>query len=132
MLRRELATIVVSGELRDPRLGATASWSITDVEVSPDLSRACVYVDVLDSTVDPGPILEGLRSSAGAIRGSLGRRIHLKRTPQLRFEIDDALLNAARIDLILGEIRDASEEEAADASLAGCSARENECDGDEA
>ncbi|HLT41053.1 MAG TPA: ribosome-binding factor A, partial [Enhygromyxa sp.] len=51
LLRRELAQMLLRGELRDPRLAPASAISITGVDVSADLSVARVYVDVLAETL---------------------------------------------------------------------------------
>jgi ribosome-binding factor A len=58
--------------------------------------------------------LSGLRSAAPFIRGQLGRRLHMRRIPELHFEIDRKLENALRIESLLREALPESESEETD------------------
>lgn len=106
MLRREIADVLLRGDLRDPRLRDTAAISITGVRVSADLGTARVFVDVLSEDLDIAEVLRGLNGAASAFRGELGRRIRLKRTPALRFERDESIRQGEAIEKVLQEIRD--------------------------
>ncbi|MCA9709159.1 MAG: 30S ribosome-binding factor RbfA [Myxococcales bacterium] len=108
-LRRALADILLRGDLRDPRLRDAAALSITAVRISPDLSAAQVYVDVLSDHVDRAAVLEGLNAGASAIRAQLGGRIRLKRTPRLRFLVDHSIEQGRRIEAVLAELREPTE-----------------------
>lgn len=107
-LRRALADILLRGDLRDPRLRDAAAISITAVKVSPDLSAAQVYVDVLSGHVDRTEVLAGLNAGASAIRAKLGGKIRLKRTPSLRFVVDGSIEHGRRIEAVLAELREPS------------------------
>ncbi len=105
MVRREVATILVEGNLRDPRIRDVGLISVTGAKISPDLSAARVYVDVLGE-VDRGRILAGLNAATGSIQRTLGGRIHLKRTPRLSFFWDSAIETGNRIEQVLQEIKE--------------------------
>jgi ribosome-binding factor A len=49
--------------------------------------------------------LEGLRSAEGFLRRELGRRLHLRRIPEFRFEADRTLEQARRIESLLEKVR---------------------------
>jgi len=55
--------------------------------------------------------LAGLKKSAGFIRSELAKRVNLRNTPEIIFELDDSLEYGARIDNILKEIMPKKEEE---------------------
>lgn len=98
--RKELSQII-GYELKNPNI--TGMISVTKVKVTPDLKYAKVYVSILNSK-NIGQTMEGLKKSSGFIRTELARRINLRNTPELVFEIDDSLEYGARIDSILKEI----------------------------
>ncbi len=106
LLRRELASVVLHGSLRDPRLRDVSAISITGVSVSADLGRAHVFIDVLAGDVDRARVLAGLRAGASVIRARLADRVHLKRVPTLVFEYDESIARAARIEEILADVTD--------------------------
>ena len=48
--------------------------------------------------------MTGLKNAAGYIRSELAKRINLRNTPEIIFELDDSLEYGARIDSILKDI----------------------------
>lgn len=98
-LQRELADLIRS-ELDDPRLG----WvTVDDVEVSRDLSLAKVYVSTL-ATDQIDSTLEVLSAAAPFLRHELGKRLHLRSIPVVRFCKDIAVERGRRINQLLDEI----------------------------
>lgn len=104
LLQREIAAVIVQGELRDPRLAASAAISVTGVDVSPDLSHARVFIDVVGEHPPLADVLAALRAAAGAMRALVSRRIRLKRVPALRFVRDESIERGAAIERVLAEI----------------------------
>lgn len=98
--RKELSQII-GYELKNPNV--TGMISVTKVKVTPDLKYAKVYVSILNSK-NIKETMEGLKKSAGFIRSELAKRINLRNTPELIFEIDDSMEYGAKIDSILKEI----------------------------
>ena len=49
--------------------------------------------------------MEGIKKASGFIRTELARRINLRYTPELVFELDETLEYGAKIDSILEEIK---------------------------
>jgi ribosome-binding factor A len=98
-LRQEVS-LLIRAEVRDPRVGLA---TITAVETSPELDHARVYITALGDDEEKAAALAGLQSAAAFIRGQLGRRLHLRRIPELHFEIDRKLENALRIERLLRE-----------------------------
>ena len=108
-IRREL-TSLLQRDVRDPRIGIV---TVTDVETSPDLYHAKVFYSVLGSDEDRDSAAEGLRAAAGFLRTEIGRRMHIRRAPELHFSYDDTLKHAMHIERLLREVR------ASDAQIAG-------------
>lgn len=99
-LRQEIS-ILVRDEVRDPRVGLA---TVTAVETSPELDHAKVYVTALGDDAEKEEIVEGLRSAAPFIRGQLGKRLHMRRIPELHFVLDRVLDEATRIESLLREV----------------------------
>lgn len=106
LLRRELG-VMVQRELNDPDIGFI---SVSDVEVSRDLSVAKVYVSVLNDDEASGS-LAALNRSAGYLRGILGQQLRLRSTPELRFYQDTSIETGERMDALLASVRPSIEEE---------------------
>lgn len=79
-LRRELATLIHL-EIKDPAVGFV---SVSDVEVSRDLSHARVYVTVFDSDEAPACI-KALNKAGGFLRNRLGKILRMRLIPELSF-----------------------------------------------
>lgn len=99
-LKREV-TRIIREEVKDPRIGFI---TVTGVEASNDLSYARVHVSVLGDEPEKAETLEGLRAAASFIRGEIGRRLHVRRAPELDFRLDRGVDHAMRVDRLLKEV----------------------------
>lgn len=103
---------VVGFELDDPRLDAV---TVTDVEVSPDLRDAKVYVLIRGTEEEVDKALKGLRNAATYVRQQVALSLDLRHAPHVHFARDTAEENASRVTEILddltrkGELKPASE-----------------------
>lgn len=79
--------------------------SITDVEISPDLHFARVFISGFKED-EAKKVIEELQNSRGRIRGFLGKRIRLRYTPELDFKWDETTARAGRIEDLLAKARD--------------------------
>lgn len=99
-LQREL-TELLRREVEDPRL----SWvTVTGVEVSRDLSVAKVYVSTIQEE-QLEEALQALRERTPLLRRLLGKRLHLRTVPELRFFKDTAIERGMKIDRLLDQLR---------------------------
>ena len=105
--RKEISQII-GYELKNPIV--TGLISVTKVKVTNDLKFAKVYVSILNSK-NVKDTLAGLKKSSGYIRSELAKRINLRNTPELIFELDDSIEYGAKIDSILKEIMPKKEEQ---------------------
>ena len=105
--RKELSQII-GYELKNPSI--TGLISVTKVKVTNDLKFARVYVSVLNAK-NVKDTIAGLKKSSGFIRSELARRVNLRNTPELIFELDDSLEYGAKIDTILKEIMPKKEDD---------------------
>ena len=97
---RQVLGEAISKELKDPRVGFV---TVTDVKTSPDLRHARVYVSVLGDPAEREATVDGLRSAHGFLQGRVAGELHLKRTPELRFELDETAERAARLERLIEE-----------------------------
>jgi ribosome-binding factor A len=98
-LRHALARILRDGECRDPVL-ESASITITEVRMSPDLRNATAFVMPLAGT-NAIEVVAGLKRSAPFLKGLLAREVQLRNTPNLVFAFDDSFDRADRISALL-------------------------------
>ena len=104
--KKELSNII-DRELKDPNI--TGLISVTKVKVTTDLKYAKVYVSIMGSK-NLKDTMKGLKNASGYIRTELAKRINLRNTPEIIFEIDDSIEYGAKIDNILKEIMPKKEE----------------------
>ncbi len=105
--KKEISQII-NYELKNPN--ATGMISVTRVKVTNDLKFAKVAVSILNAK-DVKETLAVLKKSSGFIRSELARRVNLRNTPEIIFELDDSMEYGARIDSILKKIMPKKEEE---------------------
>lgn len=96
-LREEIETII-EGELADPRIGLA---SVTGVEMAEDGRSARVLVAVGGTDEECQNSLEGLNAATGFIRHEVADRLHLRRAPELFFQLDRSEKLQARVDELL-------------------------------
>ncbi len=87
-IRREI--IAVIRELKDPRVMGKM-LTVVRVEVSSDASYAKVYVSDLKGIESAREAVKGLTAATGYIRREVGSRLHLRKTPELKFVADDSI-----------------------------------------
>ena len=87
-IRREI--IAVIRELKDPRVTGKM-LTVVRVEVSSDASYAKAYVSDLKGIESAREAVKGLTAATGYIRREVGSRLHLRKTPELKFVADDSI-----------------------------------------
>lgn len=89
LVRREVSELLVNG-IRDERVHH-GMVSVTGVEVAGDLQHCKIRVSVLGSEDDRQQVLAGLRAATAYVKGELGRRLKMRRTPEVVFQLDRGL-----------------------------------------
>ena len=100
LLRQEIGALLAK-ELADPRIGFA---TITDVETSPDLRHAKVWVSVIGGRTDRVETVRALQASMGFVRHELGKRLWIKRIPALHIQLDDSAERGTRVLHLLQEL----------------------------
>ena len=112
-IRKIVSTMLING-IKDPRIKSLVS--VTDVEVTSDLSYAYVYISILGG--DEESTLEGLKSACGYIRREVGKNIKIRHIPEIIFKIDDSLLKGMYMDELIKKVnngyKNSSEEDEKD------------------
>jgi ribosome-binding factor A len=100
-LREEIETIV-EGELGDPRIGLV---NVSSVELADDSRSARVFVVVEGDDAEAERTLGGLAAAVGFIRYEAAERLHLRRAPELFFQLDRSQKYQARIEELLNRTK---------------------------
>ena len=100
-LREEIDTIL-EGELGDPRIGLV---NVSSVVLADDSRSARVFVHVEGTEEEAQRSLEGLMAAGGFVRREIASRLHLRRPPELIFQLDRSHAYGARIDELLNRTK---------------------------
>ena len=101
ILEREISQIIFS-EVKDDRLKFV---TITKVDLTNDLSLATVFYTVLGDEEQTKATSENLSEAKGFIKGILGKRLEVRKIPDLRFKFDESFAQGNRIDSILKSLK---------------------------
>lgn len=96
-LREEIETIL-EGELADPRIGLV---NVSRVILADDGRSARVLVAVEGDESEADRTLAGLAAAVGYVRREIAERLHLRRAPELLFDVDRSEEQGARVDELL-------------------------------
>ena len=107
---REDLTELISREVHDPGVGFI---TITRVEVTPDLQQARVYYTTLGDDKARRETRRAMERATPFLRRQLGRRLRLRRIPELQFFYDESIERHDRIERILQDLQHERVERAA-------------------
>ncbi len=110
---REILSTLLLLEVTDPALEGV---TVTEVTLDRELEYANVYVNALGEEERQPEVMAGLARAHGYLRREVGKRVRLRRTPELRFHWDVTLDRGAAIEETLDRLEippatDANEEQ---------------------
>ena len=101
-LKREISEIIAK-KLKNPAV--TAMVSVTDVDVSPDISYAKVFVSVFSTDENKkNESFAALCADAKKIRYELGKSMRIRTVPELDLILDRSLEYGDKMDKLLHKI----------------------------
>ncbi|MCP9899786.1 30S ribosome-binding factor RbfA [Cyanobium sp. Cruz CV13-4-11] len=89
LIRREVSELLISG-IKDERV-QHGMVSVTSVEVAGDLQHCKIFVSIFGSAEDREVAMAGLQAASVYVKGELGRRLKMRRTPEVAFVLDRGL-----------------------------------------
>ena len=101
-LIKEEISMLVQRQLKDPRLGFV---TVTEVDTSPDLKHAKVFVSVLGPEEQWASSFKALESARGFVWSWLRRNLDLRVTPEIMFRPDRSMEHAAHIQSLLADLK---------------------------
>jgi ribosome-binding factor A len=113
---REVVSMAILTELKDPRV---RNVTVTQVEVTPDMRQAKVYVSIMGDDKQQKLVLHGLENSAGFLQSKVAKRIDTRYTPRLSFVLDLGVKRSIEIAQILQQVLPKQPSPDADPSDAG-------------
>jgi ribosome-binding factor A len=105
LLREEIGGML-EREIADPRIGFA---TVTEVETTPDLRHARVWVSVIGGATERDQTIAGLEHAMIFIRRELGTRLRLKRIPDLHVRLDDSVERGTRVLRLIESLESGAE-----------------------
>src|ERR687894_2474096 len=100
LLRQEI-TSLLTRDVADPHIGFA---TVTEVETSPDLRHARVWVSVIGQKGERDETIAALNRAMPFVRRELGTRLRLKRIPELHVRLDDSAERGTRVLQLITEL----------------------------
>jgi ribosome-binding factor A len=108
LIRREISELLVNG-IKDERV-SLGMVSVTNVEVAGDLQHCKIFVSVYGSPEVQQEALAGLRSAANYVKGELSRRLNMRRTPEVVFQLDRGIEKGTSVLGLLNKLEEQRQE----------------------
>lgn len=99
---REILSTLLLTEINDPALQEV---TVTEVRLDRELEYATIYVNALGDEDSRSEVMAGLRRAVGFLRREVGKRVQLRRVPELRFVWDESLSRADGIEKLLDSLK---------------------------
>ena len=100
-IRKELGTLL-SENINDPRFSTMTS--ITNVDTSPDLSNARVYVSIFGEESERISSMEALYSASNRLRNLLSKKIKIRKIPKLNFILDNDINYSSEMNELIDNV----------------------------
>ena len=100
-------SIIIRERVADPRVGFV---SVTEVDLSPDLKNATIYLSVMGDEQKKKETMEAFSSARGFIRSQLAVMLNLRLTPEIHFVHDDSIERGSRILGLISQLHTEHEE----------------------
>ena len=98
-IRHVIADILLRGNFYEPALEGVAV-TISEVSISPDFSNARVYCLPLGG-IDHSNVIQALNVISKQVQHELSQRLTIRRTPRLKFFIDESFDVAGRVSSLI-------------------------------
>ena len=102
LLRQEIGAIL-GRDVSDPRIGFA---TVTEVETTPDLRHARVWVSVIGQRAERDETIAALGHAMPFVRRELFGRLRMKRVPELHVRLDDSAERGTRVLHLLQELEE--------------------------
>lgn len=107
---KRIASSLLLTEIKDPRLPSIVS--VTNVDVTADLSYATIYVSAIDTEeVNQEELIGILNGAKGYFRREIGHKLQVHSIPEVSFQYDDSIVKGMEMDDLLKRISTEDEDE---------------------
>jgi ribosome-binding factor A len=102
LIRREVSELLRGG-IKDERV-SQGLVSVTHVEVAGDLQHCRIFVSVFGNDEDREQAMAGLKAASPYVKGELGRRLRMRRTPEVVFVHDRGMERGTSVLSLLHQL----------------------------
>ncbi len=88
--------------------------TITKVEVSGDLQHCRIFTSIFGDPDQQEEAFGALQASSGFLKGEIGRRLQMRRTPELVFKLDKGMEKGASVLHLLGKLEEERNQKSSD------------------
>lgn len=99
VIKRELGELIN----RECRFDAKLV-TVQQVDVTPDLKHAHVYVSVIGTDAEARQAISTLHDARPGLQRSMSKRVVIKYTPHLHFKLDETIVRGTRVLTLLEQI----------------------------
>ncbi|BEV35207.1 30S ribosome-binding factor RbfA [Synechococcus sp. M16CYN] len=104
LIRKEISELLIN-YINDERVHK-GIVSVTSVEITGDLQHCKIFVSIFGESSDRNEVLGGLKAASGYLRGELGRRLQMRRAPEMKFQLDRGLEKGTSVLRLLNKLGD--------------------------
>ncbi len=109
---KKVLSYAISYKLKDPQVKELTS--VSDVDVSRDLSYADIYVTVMGTEWEKKQTIEALTKARGFLKHELSQEAILPSIPELRFHLDQSIDYGMHMDALIEKVIAQDEKNQAD------------------
>ncbi|MBT9316400.1 30S ribosome-binding factor RbfA [Leptothoe spongobia] len=102
-IKREISQMLLT-DIKDERVGG-GMVSVTAVDVAGDLQHAKVFVSIYGTDEVKAETMAGLAAATPYVKGTLGRRLRLRRTPEIIFKEDVSFEQGTQVLNLLSKLK---------------------------
>ena len=104
LIRNEMGQMFLNG-IKNLRFNS-AMLTITDVEVSGDLQHCKIYISIFGNENKTEEIFSDLEESQIYLKGELGRRLQMRRAPEVVFKLDKGMKKGNNVLNLLDKLEE--------------------------
>ncbi len=108
---KEVVASIIQQKLKDKHIGFV---TVTDVELTADLSEATVFYSVYGDALTQKATNRALEHAKGFVQSELARQISIRKVPTLSFRVDRSVEHGLRIEELLNKIHEEDERRKSD------------------
>ena len=104
LIRKEMGQMLLNG-IKNVSFNA-AMITITEVEVAGDLQHCKIYVSIFGNETEIQDVFTDLEQSQIYLKGEMGRRLQMRRAPEVIFKLDKGMKKGNNVLNLLNKLEE--------------------------